>query len=194
MPRTTLRGCVVSDDNALQGIVTHDDAMDILRQEPAGRHRKVSASTPAGEYLKMLAWVTSHGYEATLMNLLILALYMPMVAHTGGNTGSQSATVVVQALALGITGLLTLLHHRQVDLGDLAKHCGLRIVSGSQFKRRRLRSVGGRGWESCPRRRGSLDVEFSPKARALQCRGFFCAGACSDPPAMVHLAPHVPVF
>lgn len=32
--------------------------------------------------------------------MLILALYMPMVADTGGNTGSQSATVVVRALAL----------------------------------------------------------------------------------------------
>jgi magnesium transporter len=32
--------------------------------------------------------------------MLILALYMPMLADTGGNTGSQSATVVVRALAL----------------------------------------------------------------------------------------------
>uniref|UniRef100_UPI0026EEE6D7 magnesium transporter n=1 Tax=Gracilinema caldarium TaxID=215591 RepID=UPI0026EEE6D7 len=36
----------------------------------------------------------------TLMNLMILAFYMPMLADTGGNTGSQSATVVVRALAL----------------------------------------------------------------------------------------------
>jgi len=42
-----------------------------------------------------------HGFEGTLTAMLILALYMPMVADTGGNTGSQSATVVVRALALG---------------------------------------------------------------------------------------------
>ena len=34
------------------------------------------------------------------MHMMILALYMPMVADAGGNTGSQSATVVVRALAL----------------------------------------------------------------------------------------------
>lgn len=34
------------------------------------------------------------------MNLILLALYMPMVPDTGGKTGSQSATVVVRTLAL----------------------------------------------------------------------------------------------
>jgi magnesium transporter len=34
------------------------------------------------------------------MNLMILAFYMPMLAGTGGNTGSQSATMVVRALSL----------------------------------------------------------------------------------------------
>ncbi|MCE5276588.1 MAG: magnesium transporter [Planctomycetaceae bacterium] len=116
---------VVSDDNVLVGIVTHDDAMDILRQEQQEDIEKfmaISGRHAAGEYLKTPAWVhfknraywivglaalglvsglIIHGYEATLMNLLILALYMPMVADTGGNTGSQSATVVVRALALG---------------------------------------------------------------------------------------------
>lgn len=41
-----------------------------------------------------------HSFDGALMQLLILALYMPMVADTGGNTGSQAATVVVRALAL----------------------------------------------------------------------------------------------
>ena len=38
-------------------------------------------------------------YENTLASLLILAVYMPMIADTGGNSGSQAATVVIQALA-----------------------------------------------------------------------------------------------
>jgi magnesium transporter len=46
------------------------------------------------------SWII-HSYEAALSHLMILALYMPMVADTGGNTGSQSATVVVRALRLG---------------------------------------------------------------------------------------------
>lgn len=116
---------VVNGDDVLLGIVTHDDALDILEQEHtedlekfmaiAGRHE----GTP---YLRQSAWhhfrsrvgwvvglaalglasgVIIHRFEDTLTRLLILALYMPMVADTGGNTGSQAATVVVRALALG---------------------------------------------------------------------------------------------
>ena len=45
-----------------------------------------------------------HSYEDALSSMLLLALYMPMVADTGGNTGSQSATVIIRALALGEVG------------------------------------------------------------------------------------------
>jgi magnesium transporter len=115
---------VVNGERRLVGIVTHDDAIDVIRQEQqedmekfmgiAGRHQ-------VGEYLKTPAWlhfrkraywivglaalglvsgIIIHGFEDTLTAMIILALYMPMVADTGGNTGSQSATVVVRALAL----------------------------------------------------------------------------------------------
>jgi magnesium transporter len=46
-----------------------------------------------------------HSYEKVIEKLLILALYMPMVADTGGNAGSQAATVIVRALALGDVNL-----------------------------------------------------------------------------------------
>jgi magnesium transporter len=49
----------------------------------------------------ILSGVIIHSYEEALDTLLILALYMPMMADTGGNVGSQAATVVVRALALG---------------------------------------------------------------------------------------------
>lgn len=102
-----------------------DDALDVLTQEHQEDVEKLMAirgSHQAGAYLKTPAlvhfknravWIVGlaglglisgliiHSFEASLMNLLILALYMPMVADTGGNTGSQSATVVVRALALG---------------------------------------------------------------------------------------------
>jgi magnesium transporter len=51
--------------------------------------------------LEFVSGLIIHHFEASLVHLLILALHMPMVADTGGNTGSQSATVVVRALALG---------------------------------------------------------------------------------------------
>lgn len=116
---------VTNGDRRLVGIITYDDALDVIRQEQqedielfmaiGGRHE-------VGEYLKTPSWqhfrkrvywilvlaalglisgLVIHGFEDTLTSMLILALYMPMVADTGGNTGSQSATVVVRALALG---------------------------------------------------------------------------------------------
>ncbi|MEW5735200.1 MAG: magnesium transporter [Thermodesulfobacteriota bacterium] len=115
---------VVNGGDALVGIITHDDALDIITQEHTEDMEKLMAiagSHEAGVYLQTPAWVhfknraywivglaalglvsgiIIHSYEATLMQMLILALYMPMVADTGGNTGSQSATVVVRALAL----------------------------------------------------------------------------------------------
>jgi magnesium transporter len=115
---------VVDVGDALVGIITHDDAIDIITQEHTEDIEKLMAiagSHEAGVYFRTSPWVhfrnrvywvvglavlglvsgiIIHSFEATLMQLLILALYMPMVADTGGNTGSQSATVVVRALAL----------------------------------------------------------------------------------------------
>jgi magnesium transporter len=51
--------------------------------------------------LGLVSGIIIHSFESTLSSMMILALYMPMVADTGGNTGSQSATVIVRALALG---------------------------------------------------------------------------------------------
>ncbi|GAB7078917.1 magnesium transporter [Megalodesulfovibrio paquesii] len=116
---------VVNGGDALVGIITHDDALDVITQEHQEDVEKLMAirgSHQAGAYLKTSSWVhfknratwivglaalglvsgmIIHSFEDSLMQLLILALYMPMVADTGGNTGSQSATVVVRALALG---------------------------------------------------------------------------------------------
>ena len=115
---------VVDTNNVLVGIITYDDALDIIRQEQAEDIEKfmaISGRHKVGEYLRtpalrhfqnrvwwvlglaivgLLSGVIIHRFENVLTNLLILALYMPMLADTGGNTGSQSATVVVRALAL----------------------------------------------------------------------------------------------
>lgn len=115
---------VVNGNNVLVGIITHDDALDVITQEHTEDMEKLMAiagSHEAGVYLKTSSfkhfknravWIVSlaalglvsgmiiHSFEETLMHMMILALYMPMVADTGGNTGSQSATVIVRALAL----------------------------------------------------------------------------------------------
>lgn len=116
---------IVDENGVLVGIVTHDDAIDIIRQEQTEDMEKfmgISGTHEVSNYLQTPWWkhftnrvywivglavlglfsgMIIHSFETTLMNLLILALYMPMVADTGGNTGSQAATVVVRALALG---------------------------------------------------------------------------------------------
>lgn len=115
---------VINGGDALVGIITHDDALDIITQEQQEDLEKLMAIQgphKAGTYLKTSFWVhfknraywivgltimglisgmIIHSFEDSLMALMVLALYMPMVADTGGNTGSQSATVVIRALAL----------------------------------------------------------------------------------------------
>jgi magnesium transporter len=116
---------VINAERQLVGIVTHDDAMDVIRQEQQEDVEKlmaISGEHRAGEYLRTpslqhfrnrVGWVLILGilglfsgfivqqFETLLMSFAILAAFMPMLADTGGNTGSQSATLVVRALALG---------------------------------------------------------------------------------------------
>jgi magnesium transporter len=116
---------VVNSENQLVGIVHHDDAIEVIRAEHTEDMEKFMGIVPAAEELdytqtsvfahfrKRVIWLSSlaviglisgiiiHAYEEALSALIILALYMPMVADTGGNTGSQAATVVIRAMALG---------------------------------------------------------------------------------------------
>ncbi len=115
---------VVDDNHALVGIITYDDAMDILTQEHTEDMEKLMAITgshEAGAYMRtpviehfknrcgwlillaLLGLVSGfivERFEQVLVQFTILATFMPMLADTGGNTGSQSATLVVRALAL----------------------------------------------------------------------------------------------
>ncbi len=115
---------VVNGNNILVGIVTHDDAIHILRQEQQEDVEKLMAIVgkhAAREYLRTPVWthfrnravwivalailglisgLIVQNFKELLVQFTILAAFMPMLADTGGNTGSQSATLVVRALAL----------------------------------------------------------------------------------------------
>jgi len=115
---------VVNGDDALVGLVTHDDALDIITQEQtedmekfmaiAGRHEAVTyIRTSAWRHFKnRVLWVVIlavigfvsgfivQEFEGLLLQFAILSAFMPMLADTGGNTGSQSATLVIRSLAL----------------------------------------------------------------------------------------------
>jgi magnesium transporter len=116
---------IITRDKQLIGLLTRLTANKIMAQEQTEDFEKLMAiggSHRAGVYLKTsvfqhfrnrIPWITGlaiigmisgyilHAYEETLATFIILALYIPMIADTGGNTGSQSATVVIRALALG---------------------------------------------------------------------------------------------
>ncbi len=114
---------VVNDSEALVGIITHDDVIDILTEEHTEDMEKLMALTSSGgEYLstsswhhfkRRATWIVSlaalglasgfilHANEAILDKFVILALYMPMMADTGGHIGGQSVAVLVRAIATG---------------------------------------------------------------------------------------------
>jgi magnesium transporter len=115
---------VINGGDALVGIITHDDAIDIITQEHTEDMEKfmaIAGSHESAGYLRISAW--SHfknrsvwvvalaglglvsgfivqNYQSLLLQFAILAAFMPMLAASGGNTGSQSATLVIRALAL----------------------------------------------------------------------------------------------
>lgn len=115
---------VVNSDNQIVGIVTYDDAIDVINQEHTEDMEKFMAITgdhEPGNYLRTTVWehfkkragwvlglaiigllagTVISAFEETLEVLVALAFFIPMIADTGGNVGSQSATVVIRALAL----------------------------------------------------------------------------------------------
>jgi magnesium transporter len=115
---------ILNEDNQLVGIVSYDDAMDIIRDEQTEDMERFMGIVPQeqpltylevsslGHFKKRIIWVTSlflisfvsgfimHKYEDIITKLTILALYIPSITDTGGNAGSQAATVVIRALSL----------------------------------------------------------------------------------------------
>ena len=115
---------VLDAEGVVVGIITHDDAMDIITEEHTEDLEKLMAITGShetGVYMRTSAlqhfgnrsvWVAGlailgllsgmiiQQYEDMLMQFAILAVFIPMLAAAGGNTGSQSSTLVIRALAL----------------------------------------------------------------------------------------------
>ena len=112
---------VVNDDNILLGIVTVDDVLDVAREEATEDFHKFAAMMPLRDsyretgrlrlFRKRIGWLVVlvfinlissaiiAAYEDTLQALFTLAFFIPLLIGTGGNTGAQSATLMVRALA-----------------------------------------------------------------------------------------------
>lgn len=114
---------VVDKENRLTGIITIDDIMEVIDQETTEDFQKMAAMAPSEEkYLETnvfalakhrIVWLmvlmisaTFTGniirkYEDVLESTVLLASFIPMLMDTGGNSGSQSSTLVIRGLALG---------------------------------------------------------------------------------------------
>lgn len=116
---------VVDEYDRLLGVITHDDAMEILEEEStediekmAGVSGEQSEETYLNTavvdhfkrrfpwllilaFLAILSGYVMLKFEHVLSSVYILALYLPMVVAAGGNTGGQAATMVIRAMALG---------------------------------------------------------------------------------------------
>lgn len=121
---------VTADDGVLVGVVTADDVMDVAEAEATEDIQKGGGIEPLkGSYRetgiltlfrKRLPWLVGllfvnlaassviATYEETLASALALVFFIPLLMGSGGNTGSQAATLMVRALATGdIVGMQT---------------------------------------------------------------------------------------
>ncbi|MFC0675449.1 magnesium transporter [Brachybacterium hainanense] len=117
---------VVDAEQRLVGILTLDDAVRILEREEdedSARQggveplRRPYLATPVRSLVRSrIVWLlvlavgatltvqVLDAFEATLEQVTVLALFVPLLIGTGGNTGNQAATTVTRALALGDVG------------------------------------------------------------------------------------------
>ncbi len=113
---------VVDKENRLVGIVTVDDAIDVIEEETTEDIEKMAAIVPTDKpYLRTGTWETckarfpwlmilmlsatftgmiiSH-FEGALAACLVLNSYIPMLTGTGGNSGTQASVAVIRAISL----------------------------------------------------------------------------------------------
>ena len=114
---------VVDNEKRIVGIITYDDITDIIEAETNEDFQVMAAITPSeDEYLEtsvlslakhrimwlMVLMISSTitqriiaGYESYLYSVAGLSTFIPMLMDTGGNSGSQSSTLVIRGLATG---------------------------------------------------------------------------------------------
>lgn len=114
---------VVSKSNKLLGIVTIDDILWVASEEFSEDMQKMGGTEALEEpyldvplfrlYKKRIVWLiilfigetltiaAMSGFQKTLEQVLVLSTFIPLIISSGGNSGSQAATLIIQALALG---------------------------------------------------------------------------------------------
>ena len=179
---------VVDTENRLVGIVTVDDAIDVLQEETTEDMEKMAAMLPTDKpYLRTSAFETFKSripwllllmisatftgqiissFEDALSAFTILTAYIPMLMDTGGNCGSQSSVTVIRAISLS-----------EVDFSDIfriiwkelrvALLCGV-VLAVANFGKMMLvdRLLLG-------------NTSLSPMVAAVVCGTLVCTIACA---------------
>ena len=123
LPLDMLALPVVDDSHRLVGLLTWDDATDIVEEEDSEDSARAGGtealqqpylSTPLLKLVRSrIVWLlvlavsalltvqVLDSFEDTLAKAVVLSLFIPLLTGTGGNTGNQAATTVTRALALG---------------------------------------------------------------------------------------------
>ena len=114
---------VISRSNKLLGIVTIDDVLWVANEEFSEDMQKMGGTQALDEpyldmplfklFKKRIGWLvvlflgemftaTAMGYfEDEIQKAVVLALFIPLIISSGGNTGSQASTLIIQAMAVG---------------------------------------------------------------------------------------------
>jgi magnesium transporter len=114
---------VIDADGHMKGIVTIDDVVDVVREEATEDIQKIGGSEALdAPYLRVslldmirkragwlsilfvgesLTAVAMGHFEAEIAQAVVLALFVPLVISSGGNSGGQASTLVIRAMALG---------------------------------------------------------------------------------------------
>lgn len=133
---------VVDDKNILLGIVTIDDVLWVASEEFSEDMQKMGGTEALDEpYLEMpifrlfrkrVTWLivlflgemltaTAMGYfEDEIAKAVVLALFVPLIISSGGNSGSQASTLIIQAMAVG-----------EITLGDWWRVLRRELISGA---------------------------------------------------------------
>ena len=114
---------VVDSEGRMVGIITVDDAMDVMQEEVTEDMEIMAGMTPSDKtylrstpidlFIHRIPWLLIlmisatftgliiTGFETALSRLVVLTAFIPMLMDTGGNSGSQSSVTVIRALSLG---------------------------------------------------------------------------------------------
>ncbi|MBQ1454163.1 MAG: magnesium transporter, partial [Ruminococcus sp.] len=159
---------VVDKEQRIVGIVTIDDAIDVIQEEATEDIEKMAAVLPSdkpymktgvfGIYRKRVPWLlilmlsatfTStiiKSFEGVLAQVLILSTFIPMITGSGGNAGSQASVSVIRALSLGEIEFKSMFKVLWKEL-RVAILCGLTLAAANFFKLMffDLRNYDGKG-------------------------------------------------